>query len=155
MKAETTRFGTIDVKEKSIISMPDGMLGFEHCKRFALLEEAPGAAFKWMQSIDDPAVAFIVINPVDFFPSYGIDVPDEQVARLGIEDAGEAAILTTVTVRREQGTATTNLSGPIVLNTRTLSACQIVVQDDRYSTSYVITSQESSQGETRELVKAA
>ena len=155
MKAETTRFGVIDIKEQSVIHMPQGMLGFENCKRFVLLEEKQGTVFKWLQSIDDPSVAFIVINPVEFFPCYGIDLPDEHVELLGLENADEAAVLTTVTIRRDQGMVTTNLAGPVVMNSRTLKALQVVLQDDRYGTSHVISEKTRSAGEDRELAKAA
>lgn len=155
MKAETTRFGTIDVKEQSIIRMEEGMLGFEQCKSFVLLEEVQDAAFKWLQCLDDPSVAFVVINPIEFFPSYEIDLPDEQALSLGINDASEAAILTTVNIRSDLGKVTTNLVGPIVMNTRTLMARQVVLSDDRYHTMHAIGETVVAQTDSRELAKAA
>jgi flagellar assembly factor FliW len=138
MQIETTRFGTIEVKDGSIVRMPVGMLGFEQCCQFVLLEDRPGSALRWLQSVDDPAVAFIVINPFEFFPEYEVELTDEQADALGLDDPNESVTFTTVTVSREEGKVTANLLGPIVINSRTLQARQIVLEDDRYCTKHVI-----------------
>jgi len=117
--------------------MPDGMLGFESVKRFVLLEDRPDTAFKWLQAVDDPALAFIVVNPMEFFPDYEIELSDKQAETLDLEDPSEAVMLTTVTIGSD-GRVTTNLLGPIVMNSRTLQARQIVLQDDRYGSKHVI-----------------
>ena len=59
---ETSRFGKLEIAEDKIIKFPAGLLGFPHVKRYALLdyEETP---VKWLQAIDDPHVAFIVMDP--------------------------------------------------------------------------------------------
>ena len=156
MRIETTRFGAIEVKDESIVHMSEGMLGFEHCTRYALLEDRPDAAFKWMQAVDDPAVAFIVINPVDFFPDYEIELTDEQAESLDLRDASECVMFTTVTVDQDEGKATTNLLGPIVMNVRTLQARQIVLQNDRYCTRHVIGEKTKTDAAPRcELASAA
>lgn len=138
MKIKTTRFGTVEVSKDSIVNMPDGMLGFPACTRYVLLHDRTDTPFKWLQAVDDPAVAFIVINPTDFFPDYEIVLNDDQVASLDLKEATEAIMLTTVTVDRENGKITTNLLGPIVINARTLHARQIVLDDERYGTKHVI-----------------
>jgi len=138
MQIETTRFGTIEINERSVVHLPAGMLGFEHCKRFVLLEDKEGSAVRWMQSVDDPAVAFIVINPFDFFPEYELELTDEQAASLDLEDPADSITFTTVTVARDEGRITANLLGPIVINSRTLTGRQIVLEDDRYGTKHTI-----------------
>ncbi len=137
MQIDTSRFGTIEIAEESVIRMPDGMLGFESATQFVLLEDRPNTAFKWLQSVDEPALAFIVINPLEFFPSYEVELPDEQAASLELEDSGDAVMLTTVTINGD-GTVTTNLLGPIVMNSRTLTARQVVLQDDRFCAKHVV-----------------
>ncbi|MEN6372154.1 MAG: flagellar assembly protein FliW [Armatimonadota bacterium] len=154
MQITTTRFGNINVKEDSIIYMDDVMLGFEHCTSYVLLQDSPDTVFKWMQAIDDPTVAFLVINPNDFFPDYEVELTDEQAKSLELSNPHDSVMFTTVTLDRESTKATTNLVGPIVLNVQTMHASQIVLQDDRYTTKQTIW--ERSQSSTdRELVKAA
>ena len=154
MLIETTRLGIIEVKDESVLTMPEGMLGLEHCTRFVLLEDQPGSTLKWLQSVDDPNVAFIVINPLEFFPDYQVDLTDEQAESLDLIDPGEAVMLTTVTVAKEEGNVTTNLVGPIVINLRTLRARQILLQDERYGTKHVIGHRSSAETMT-EAAKAA
>lgn len=138
MLIETTRFGPIEIAEDSVLSMPDGMLGLSGLRRYVLLEERPDTPFKWLQSVDNPAMAFIVINPVDVFPDYEIDLTDEQAESLDLKDPSEAIVLATVTISREDDSVTTNLLGPIVINSRTLQARQMILQDDRYCTKHAI-----------------
>lgn len=155
MQTETTRFGTIDVKEESIVRIDKGMLGFENCKRYVLLEDKPDTAVKWMQSVDDPSVAFMVINPNEFFPEYEIELTDEQAQSLDLTDPSESAMFTTVTMARGEGKVTTNLVGPIIMNLRTMKARQIVLQDDRYCTKHIIGEQVSAVEANCEPVKTA
>jgi flagellar assembly factor FliW len=138
MQIETTRFGTIQVSESSIIHMPDGMIGFEDYKRYIILEEKPNSPFKWLQAVDNPSLAFVVINPTDFVSDYEIELNDEQTEALDLRDPCEAAVLTTVTISKKEGLVTTNLVGPIVINSRTLRAKQIVLQNEKYGIKHVI-----------------
>ena len=137
MQIDTTRFGNIEIADESIVHMPERMLGFESSKSFVLLEDRPDTAFKWLQAVHDAALAFIVINPMEFFPEYEFELSDEQAESLDLVDPCDAVMLTTVTVRGD-GKVTTNLLGPVVMNSRTLRAKQIVLQDDRYGSKHVI-----------------
>ena len=84
MNIDTTRFGAIEIAEESIVRMPEGMLGFKSATRFVLLEDRPDTAFKWLQAVDDPALAFIVVNPMEFFPYYEIELSDEEAESLDL-----------------------------------------------------------------------
>ena len=138
MLIQTTRFGEIEISEESILTMPDGMLGFKSCKQFVLLEDRPDTPFKWLQAVDDPSLAFVVVNPMEFFPDYDFDLSDGDAGVLQIDDPADATVLTTVTVDKEQECVTTNLLGPVVINSSNLLAKQVVIQDDRYGTKHVI-----------------
>lgn len=130
------------------------MLGIEHCSQYVLLEDRPSAVFKWMQALEDPAVAFMVINPNDFFPDYEVELTDEQAKALSLDDPSESVMFTTITVDRDEGKVTTNLAGPIIVNLKTLQARQIIVQNEHYCTKHTVG--EKTQAQTsRELAKAA
>ena len=138
MRIVTARFGCIDVNEASVIDAPDGLLGFERCRRLVLLEDRPNSHFKWLQAVDHPEVAFILINPMEFFSDYDVLLTDEQADSLRLEDAADAVMFTTVTVARDSEQVTTNLAGPIVINARILRARQIVLDDERYGSRHVV-----------------
>ena len=138
MLINTTRFGEVEISEDSILHMPEGVLGFGSCKRYVLLQDEPETPYKWLQAVDDPVLAFIVINPLDFFPDYDIDLAEEDAESIGLRDAARAALITTVTVDKKQGRVTTNLLGPIVINSDNLHAKQVVLQDERYGTKHTV-----------------
>jgi flagellar assembly factor FliW len=128
----TTRFGEIVVDEEQLVHLSEGLLGFEGLHDFCLLAHAPGSAFHWLQSLTDPAIAFVVVNPFDFFPDYDFTLDDEVVRALHLQDVMDVAVLTLVTIRGSEVTA--NLVGPVVINVRERCARQLVLSDSRYST---------------------
>jgi flagellar assembly factor FliW len=154
MQITTTRFGEVDVKDESVLHFEEGMYGFEDCTRFVLLEDRPDNLIKWMQAVDNPAVAFMIVNPNDFFPDYEVELTDEQATSLGLTDPSESAMFTTITISRDEGKVTTNLVGPIVMNFKTMQAKQIILSDDRYCTKHVIGERKAEKAKT-ELTKAA
>ena len=138
MIVETERFGSIEVDDRSILKLKRGMLGFEEMKRFCLIQHKPDTPFKWLQSVDLPDLAFVVVDPSRFFADYEIEISDSDAAELEIDDPEHAVVLTTVTIKPDERKVTTNLAGPIVINAKTLVGMQIVLEDDRYSTQHVI-----------------
>lgn len=134
MIVETSRFGRVEVDPCKVIEIPRGLIGFPPEQRFILFEHKPGEPFRWLQSLDDPALALVVVDPHVFFPDYEAEISEDEARALGIEDPEEAQILTTVTVRRSMGQVTTNLLGPLVISVRNGRGAQLVLDGDRYST---------------------
>ncbi len=132
MLIETVRFGPLEVDETKILEFPDGLLGFPGCRRFALLQTSPDPVLFWMQSVDDPALAFVVCDPLDFVPDYQVPIRKDEVAALGLEDLNDCQVL--VIVNRVDGAYTANLLGPLVVGTQTRRGRQLVLSDKRYST---------------------
>ena len=74
MQVRTTRFGTVEIAEDRVIHFAKGLLGFGEHKRFCLLEPQEDSAFFWLQSIDDPALAFVVTDPSFFVPEFSVPI---------------------------------------------------------------------------------
>lgn len=70
MEVRTSRFGTVNIADDRVITFQKGLLGFAECKRFCLLEPAEDACFFWLQSLEDPDLAFVVTDPMIFVPEY-------------------------------------------------------------------------------------
>lgn len=136
MLIQTTRFGAVDIDEQSLLSMPSGMLGFEEVTQYCLIPHAPDSPFRWLQAATMPELAFIVVNPFEFFPDYDVALPEADARRIGVHGADDVAVLSVVTVRN--GELTANLIGPIVINTATKSAAQVVLTDTHYSTRHTL-----------------
>ncbi|MHB1456906.1 MAG: flagellar assembly protein FliW [Armatimonadota bacterium] len=138
MAVNASRFGRVEISSDTVLHIPEGLLGFDSHKNFVLVKNDHYPALKWLQAIEDPSLVFIVTNPIDFFPDYDIELSDDDFKSLELESMDEASLVTTVTIDKDQGILTTNLMGPIVLNSRNRLARQIVMQDDRYSTKHAI-----------------
>ena len=107
-----------------------GIAGFPDSERYALVEVADAAPLCLLTSLDEEGVQFVVAPPGLFFPDYAPDLDDDSAERLGLTDATDALLLVVVTVGADLATSTANLLAPVVVNTRTLAAAQVVVADD-------------------------
>jgi flagellar assembly factor FliW len=132
MLIETTRFGTVEIDEARIITMREGLMGFPNHRHFALIQTGPDPVFFWLQSVEDPALAFVVCDPLAFVPDYRVPIRAEEVRALELADLNDCQVL--VIVNKVDGALTANLLGPIVVGVRSLLGRQLVLSDRRYST---------------------
>ena len=132
MLIETTRFGTIEVDEQRFMTFKDGLLGFPNHRRFALIQTSPDPVFFWMQSVDDPNLAFVVCDPLTFIPDYQVPIRKDDVEGLALQNLHDCQVL--VIVNKVDGELTGNLLGPLVVGARSLQAKQLVLSDRRYGT---------------------
>ena len=88
MKIQTTRFGEVEIQEGEILPLPNGMLGFTSDQHFAMLEDEIGSPFQWMQSLDNPELAFVTIDPDFAISDYRIEVSADHLKKLS--SAGSA-----------------------------------------------------------------
>lgn len=130
---ETNRLAAVPVKDENIVHLPLGLLGFEPIKRYALLVNPNETPFRWLQVLDQPDLAFLVLPALEVFPDYEPDVPAEDVKFLGLNSPDDALVFNIVTLSAK-GSATVNLKGPIVINRFTLTGKQVVLANAaRYS----------------------
>ncbi len=132
MLLESERLGQLEVDDESIISVPEGLLGFDGRTRYVLIPADEVGAYTWFHSVDDPALAFLAVVPGFFFADYAPDIPAEDVTALELTDPADAQVLCLVTIDGDAVTA--NLMGPIVVNVRERLARQVVLVDQGYST---------------------
>jgi flagellar assembly factor FliW len=130
MHVRTTRFGTVEIAEDRVITFPKGLLGFADQRRFCLLEPAEDSAFFWLQSLDEPALAFVVTDPSFFVPEYSVPIRQEQMGELGLARLEDAQVF--VIVNKVEQTLTGNLQGPLVINTVSRTGEQLVLAEKRW-----------------------
>jgi flagellar assembly factor FliW len=132
MRVRTTRFGEVEVDAGRLLVFPHGLLGFARYRTFVLLQPDARGVFYWLQSIEDPELAFVVTEPTSWRPDYHVPLRAGELAELGLEDAGAAAAF--AIVNRRDGAITANLQGPLVINPATRTGMQIVLSDRQWST---------------------
>ena len=132
MKLVTSRFGELDVPDNLVIHMTKPVLGFEQLRKYVIVETRDFEPFKWYQSVEDPDVAFVIVNPLLFFPDYVIEVNPKEIEELRIENIADVATYAIVTIPQDYTRMTANLQGPIVVNTGTNLAKQLVLVNSHY-----------------------
>lgn len=136
MKVNTERFGEIEVSSDNqwVFSAP--ILGFEGYSRFISIfqDDSP---FSVIQSLEDEYLAFVVTNPFLFVMNYEFTLEQRWLELLHIEKEEEVTIRSIVTVRSPSDISI-NLQAPIVINSRTKEAAQIIIERSEYGTRHPI-----------------
>ena len=132
MVVNTSRFGAVDVDEHRVITFEKGLLGFAEHTEYALLQPTDDEYFYWLQSLDDPDLAFVVTDPSLFISDYQVALKHEQLAELGLDTLDDAQVMVIVNKRGEWLTG--NLLGPLVIHSTQRTGRQIVLADRRYDT---------------------
>lgn len=128
----STRLGTFEVPSDKVITMARPILGFEKLTQFCLIEVDAINPFLWLHSIEDPAVAFLVVNPLVFIPEYRIEINSQEIAELHVAGAGTVETYVIATVPDDFRKMSINLQGPILINTANQLAKQLVLVNSEY-----------------------
>lgn len=136
MQCRSTRFGNCDVPHESVLTFPSGILGFPDCRRYVILDHDTDAPFKWLQSLDEPGLAFVILDPACFHPEYNIQVPHEALMEVRSKDDDELIVSVLLTIPSDDPTGiTANLRGPLLMNHRT-KLCKQLILSDSYPTRF-------------------
>ena len=140
MKINTKVFGEIEIEDDKIIHFPSGIIGFPYLTDFALVhdEEKGVGAIHWLQSVQEPAFALPVMDPLLVQPAYNPEVDDELLEPIGQIAEEELLVLVTVSVPSDLTKMTVNLKGPIIVNAAEKKACQVIIEGDEYAVKFPI-----------------
>lgn len=131
VKVNTTRFGDLDVDKKDIITLKDGLLGFEKLTRFFIVDPGDQTFILWLQSIEDVNIAFPILEPKIFRPEFIIRLLPIDFAALELETLTNASVYTILTIPQNVTDMSANLKAPIIINNAKKIAKQIVLQDNK------------------------
>lgn len=133
MKINTKIFGEVTIDDDKIILFPNGIIGFPDLQHFTLIhDEEKDTGIHWMQSVEEPAFAMPVMDPLLVKTDYNPSVEESLLECLGTLKADEMVVLVTMTVPSDITKMTVNLRGPIVINAAEKKGCQIILEDDAY-----------------------
>lgn len=133
MDVMTKAKGLVDVSEERLLTIPEGLFGFEDYKNFALVD-SDYEPFIWLQSTDEPNLAFLIVDPFLICSSYETDIDDDSLAKIGIKNPEDIIIMTIVTVPADGSAITANFQGPLVINKNNRQCMQVILNDNRWST---------------------
>ena len=138
MKYVTTRFGEIDFKETEVINFPKGVLGFSQLTRYVILERKEFTPFKWLQSLEDPNVTFVILDPLKLFPNFKLEINEKELEELNYTNSRDLVTYVIITVPPDASLASADLLGPLVINPKKRLAKQAVMPNSPYTTKHYL-----------------
>lgn len=139
MKLSGTRFGDIEYTKDDVIYFNEGMIGFTDYQEFVVVNTKEGSPYKWLQSVDEPQLAFLLSLPESFLQEYSPEISNDQARALGLTQETQYLVLVTTTIppgRPREATA--NLAAPVIINLETRKAKQVILEDEAYTIRYPI-----------------
>ncbi len=143
LNIQTSRFGEISISRNTIITMTSPFLGFPSSKRFVLLPHGPQSPFMWLQSVDEPHLAFVVIHPSIISQDFNPDISKQIKDELRAAHDNEIDLLLILTIPKDdpQG-MTANLLAPVMINPKAKLGRQTLLDPLKYECCWPVFSEE-------------
>ena len=139
MRIQTRTLGAVEATPESFVTLPEGLLGYEDHKEFALVAPTAYAPFRWLLSFADPDVAFPVLDARDVAADYRPALAANDARALGAAPADALEILVLAAIDPAQGSLTVNLRAPILVHPVSRIARQVVLSDGRWAVDHALT----------------
>ena len=137
MILNTLKFGEIEIEESRIFEFVLPIIGFDGLSKYIILEPDKDTLFKWLQSVEEPALAFPIISVATLDYEYSIDLADNVVSDLGITNAESLLVMNITSIPQDNPRGTTiNLLAPLIFNLENHKAGQIVLSGSGYDISH-------------------
>ncbi|MCW8932508.1 MAG: flagellar assembly protein FliW [Gammaproteobacteria bacterium] len=146
MKIETTRFGSQEVEQDTILNFPNGLSNEAHLKNFKLFHKDEDASSDkapvvfWLQSVEEPNIAYSIFDPslANFY--YNVSLPDEDYDLLKSQSAEDIAMMVIIknndtdnSLKKEGLTlVNANITEPLFINLQSLKGLQRSIKDLDY-----------------------
>lgn len=134
---ETKAQGTVSVSEEQLVTIDDGLFGFEGYRNFALID-SDYPPFVWLQSVQEKSLAFLLVDPFIVCADYEADIDDASLNKIGVVTPEDILVMSIVTIPQDGTAATANLLGPLVINKKNKKCAQVILTDSRWTTKFRI-----------------
>lgn len=137
MKIKTVRFGEVEIEKERIFRFALPIIGFDELKDFVILDINKESFFKWLQSVEDPSLAFPIVSVFSMNIDYSIDLPDNVVETLKIQNVESLLVMNIASIPQENPQGTTiNLLAPLIFNLDEQLAGQVILSGSGYDISF-------------------
>jgi len=129
----TSRFGELSIDPEKIITMTSPFLGFPGSTRFFIKPHGKKSPFFWLQSLDEPKLAFVCIPAAILVPQYQPEISGliRQELQVSPEQGLEILLVLTIPKENLEG-MTANLMGPVAINPQRHLAKQVLQDPVHY-----------------------
>jgi flagellar assembly factor FliW len=135
---QTLRFGNVRYKEEDVLNFIDPLLGFSSLKNFILIDDESDGIFLWMQSIENPDIAFPLLEPQIFKVNYSFKMSSFDKEQLKVEKIDELKLFAIITIPDDITQITANLKAPVAMNLKERIAKQLILQEADYTVRHEI-----------------
>lgn len=129
----TALLGEIEIDEDAILTIPEGLLGFERYTRFVIVTLERFFPFQWLQSVEDANLSFPIIRPHFFCADYCPKLSAKVLEFLRLETSEEAEFYSITTIGPTPQEVTANLKAPLVVNPKARLGKQYILDGNSYS----------------------
>ena len=133
MQIDTIRFGPVEVDETRLITFDGGIPGLEEYTKFALLQFEESYPIIWLQCVDEKGICLPVLDTFAVIPGYVFDIEDTDVRELSLSGPEDLHVVSVVVIPEDIQKMTVNLAAPIIINTSTGKAKQILLSGGDYN----------------------
>ncbi|MBX3318620.1 MAG: flagellar assembly protein FliW [Nitrospira sp.] len=131
MNCTSTRFGSFEVPDESVVTFPSGLLGFPEQQRYVILDHDTEAPFKWLQSMEEPDLAFVLMDPARFHPDYHVEVPADALMEIKGGEREDLTLVVILTIPSDDPSRiTANLRGPLLISHKSKLGKQLVLSEE-------------------------
>ena len=135
MIAKTKFFGEVELDDDKVIEFPNGIIGFEDYKRYAIMfdeDKDSEVRISWLQSLDEPLLALPIIEPLAVVSEYAPMIEDELLKPLGNPADEDLLLFLALTVPSDMTKITANMKAPFIINTVERKGAQLIVDNADY-----------------------
>ena len=137
MIIQTVKFGDVEVEESRIFDFVMPIIGFNHLSRYIILDPNKDTLFKWLQSVEEPSLAFPIISVAALDYDYSVDLSDSVISALDIKNPESLLVMNITSIPQDNPRGTTiNLLAPLIFNLDAQKAGQVVLSGSGYDISY-------------------
>jgi len=133
MQIDTLRFGPVSVDEGKLLKFEEGIPGLEQYKDYALLQFEESYPLVWLQSIEETGICLPVLDTFSVLPDYVFDIDEADVKILELNSPEVLQVVSVVVIPDDIQRMTVNLAAPIIINTVSGKAKQIVLGGSEYN----------------------
>ena len=133
MQIDTIRFGQVDIDESKLIKFEEGIPGLEEYHEYALLQFEDSYPIMWLQSTEDRGVCLPVLDTFAVIDDYVFDIDDADVKELELSGPEDLYVASVLVIPEDISKMTVNLAAPIIVNTATGKARQILLSGTDYN----------------------
>ncbi len=139
MIVKTKFFGEVELADDKVLEFPKGIIGFEDFTRYAIIfdvDDENETRINWLQSLDEPALALPVVDPLAIVKEYAPMIEDELLEPLGNPADEDLLFLLAMTVPSDMTKVTANMKAPFIINAATKRGVQLIVENEDYLVKY-------------------